>query len=135
MTPQLATWEALTDRVGKLERQNRRMNQMGAVVLILAAAVLLMGQASPQRTVEANEFILRDGNGKVRARLSSQLGVAGIAFYDENGSERAELSVNSSSQRLTFYDPPDRKIKAELNASFPSLTLFDEDQKLLWKAP
>ena len=51
----------ITEHLEKLERQNRRMKQAGVVALIIAAAVLLMGQASPNRTVEANEFVLRDG--------------------------------------------------------------------------
>ena len=43
MTAETSNWQALTERVEKLERQNRRLKHMGAVALILAAAALLMG--------------------------------------------------------------------------------------------
>ena len=62
-------WTAVVERLEKLERQNRRMKQVGAVALIIAAAVLLMGQASPNRTVEANEFVLQDESGAVHGRF------------------------------------------------------------------
>ncbi len=45
-------WPAVVERLEKLEKHNRRLKQRGAVALIIAAAVSLMGQASPQRTVE-----------------------------------------------------------------------------------
>ncbi len=55
-------WTAVVERLEKLERQNRRMKQAGAVALVLAAAVLLIGQAPRTRIVEANEFILKDSD-------------------------------------------------------------------------
>lgn len=60
------------------------------MTLILAAAVLFMGQASPNRTVETNEFILKDTNGK--SRLIIQLRGAGqepsLELHDANGKAR-----------------------------------------------
>ena len=53
-------WTAVMNRLERLEKQNRRMKQIGALALVLIGAVLLMGQATPTKTVEANEFILRD---------------------------------------------------------------------------
>jgi len=99
MTPQTSDWQALTGRVEKLERQNRRLKQAGAVALIIAAAVLLMGQASTSRTVEANEFVLKDASGKVRAKLSivGDLGgvnVAQLAFTDPQGNRLMTLREN-----------------------------------------
>jgi len=91
MTAETSNWQALTERVEKLERQNRRLKQAGAVALIISAAVLLMGQASPNRTVEANEFILKDEGGTVRGRL--HMGADGplLALLDANGQVRAQL--------------------------------------------
>ncbi len=73
MTSQETTLEEIRERLIKLEGQNRRLKQMGAVALVVAASLLVMAQASPFKTVEANEFILRDNSGNVRARLSSPL--------------------------------------------------------------
>jgi len=63
------TLDEIRDRVLKLERQNRRLKQLGVAVLIIPAVLLLMGQAPSKKTVEANEFILRDDAGKIRAKL------------------------------------------------------------------
>ncbi len=80
----------LVNRLEKLEKQNSKFKKIGAVALILAAsALLLMGQAPATRTVEANEFILKDADGRQRAKLS--IGIAGPALTldDENGRMRA----------------------------------------------
>jgi hypothetical protein len=77
------TLQALADRVNKLEVQNRRLKLAGLAVVIMASAVLLMGQARSSRAVEASEFRLIDANGKTRARLA--VGVGGgptLTFFD-----------------------------------------------------
>ena len=77
------TLQALADRVNKLEVQNRRLKLAGLAVVIMASAVLLMGQARSTRAVEASEFRLIDANGKTRARLA--VGVGGgptLTFFD-----------------------------------------------------
>ena len=77
------TVQALIDRVGKLEVQNRRLKMAGFAVLILVSGVLLMGQARTDRVVEASEFHLVDAKGKTRARLA--MGVGGgptLTFFD-----------------------------------------------------
>jgi hypothetical protein len=74
--------------------------------LILGALIIVMGQAGPsKKTVEATEFILRDDNGNIRARLfvtekrTTKVTIPGIAdpvpvtlnprptlaFYNEKG--------------------------------------------------
>ncbi len=55
-------FEYLQDRLLKLEKQNRRFKQLGAVVLAIAAVTVVMGQTPSKKTVEANEFILGDGS-------------------------------------------------------------------------
>ncbi|MBI4463593.1 MAG: hypothetical protein HY647_02710 [Acidobacteria bacterium] len=114
MTSPEREWNDVLKRLEKLERQNRRMKQIGAVALLGIAAVALMGQvwttrkveaqASPQRTVEANEFILRDESGTVRAKLYMSQEGPQLALLDANGQVRVELEAGELSA-LTLHDP------------------------------
>ena len=125
-------WKDLADRLGKLEKQSRRLKQAGAVALIIAAAVLLMGQVPSHRTVEANEFILRDGNGEVRGRLS--MGTLGpeLILLGENGKNRVLLDHEG----LSFLDA-NEKIRVMLGfwGAGPRLLLLDSNEEtraMLW---
>ena len=80
--------EDLQGRLLKLEKQNRRFKQLGVAVLTVPAILLLMGQAASKKTIEANEFILRDDSGNVRARLEVDKGVAQLLLFDPDGSEK-----------------------------------------------
>jgi hypothetical protein len=93
--------EVLQDRLLKLEIQNRRFKQLSAASLIGVTLLLTLGQAPPKKTIEANEFILRDDSGNIRARL--WMGVpAGAAIgypaapqlvlIDEKGKQRVRLN-------------------------------------------
>jgi hypothetical protein len=105
-----AEWPAIAARLERLEKQNRRMKQLGAMVLLVVGSVFLMGQAAPTpRIVEANEFIVKDTNGRVRGRfgipphLPLTNGPA-LSLMDEKGTTRLELSFDkqSESSRLKF---------------------------------
>ena len=77
------TVQALTDRVRKLEVQNRRFKMAGFAAVLLASGVLLMGQTRGERVVEASEFHLVDAKGKTRARLAMGLGGGPtLTFFD-----------------------------------------------------
>ena len=62
-------FEDLLGRLVRLEKQNRRFKLLAVATLVGVPLLLVMGQASPKKTVEANEFILRDDSGNIRARL------------------------------------------------------------------
>jgi hypothetical protein len=87
--------EQIQDRLLKLERRNRRFKQLGFAVLIVATAGLVMGQASPHKTIEANEFILKDRLGRVRARLSIEelppYSAASFVLYDPGAKEKFKV--------------------------------------------
>ncbi len=87
-------------RLVRLEKQNRRTKQIGAVALILVTSLLIMGQGSPKKSIEANEFILKDGSNNVRARLSVQepLDAPEMVFFDEKGRPSLELHGGYVSQ-------------------------------------
>jgi len=108
-----ASLEDLQERVVRLERQNRRFKQLGVAALIVPALLLLLGEAPSKKTVEANEFVLRDDSGNIRARLfmtkettttaKELLGIdsstpitippeATLAMYDNTGKIRVMLN-------------------------------------------
>ena len=103
MMTQTSDWSVVMERLEKLEKQNRGLKQAGAVALIVVAAILLMGQAATKKTVEANEFILKDASGKVRAKLFMKEG-PDLVFYDSNGKDLAWLGVHPLlGPTLSFY--------------------------------
>jgi hypothetical protein len=89
--------EALEKRVAKLEAQNWRFKKAGIASFIIATAIIIMGQAPAKRIVTADEFILKDSLGIVRAKL----GFAGVSqdptltLIDVNGRERAYLATEA----------------------------------------
>jgi hypothetical protein len=88
-----ASLQSLSERVARLEMQNRRLKKGGVTVLILAFAVMAMGQAQPRRVLEANEFVLKDAAGRMRARLSMEMtNRPTLTFYSENGGIPASLA-------------------------------------------
>jgi hypothetical protein len=72
-------WQALSARLDKLESQNRRW-KLAAIVLALSSSSLVLIAAKPAdhadsavihaRTVEAQDFVVKDEDGQIRARLT-----------------------------------------------------------------
>jgi hypothetical protein len=95
-TPE-SSLQALASRVAKLEAQNRRLKKAGIASFIIATAIIVMGQAPAKRIVTADEFILKDSAGIVRATL----GFAGVSneptltLIDANRRERAYLTTEA----------------------------------------
>jgi len=117
MIPRPHSLEDLHDRILKLEKQNRRFKRLGVAALIVPALLLFMGQAPSKKTIEANEFILRDDGGNIRARLfvteknTTKMAIPGmaepvpitfnpkamLALYDEKGKAIGMLDDDSLS--------------------------------------
>lgn len=67
------TLENLIERLARLERENRRWRGGAMLALMLAIAVLLMGQIFPKaQVIEAHRFVLKSPDGKVRAILGER---------------------------------------------------------------
>ncbi len=94
------TTEDLAQRLARLEKQNRRLQWWVILFFVVFGAGLLMGQARPggaKKTMEAEEFILSDTEGRIRARLGllqrdSKEGPA-MEFYDKEGDAAVELGL------------------------------------------
>lgn len=134
------TWEALTRRLERLERQNRLIKRAGAVLCVAIAVFLVMGQASPGgQVIEAQRFVLRDpSTGKGRAALSLlQDGSAGLSILALDGRSLSLSADAGGNMGLTLYDR-NRKLRAELFSGpdgSASLAVRDAGGKILWKTP
>jgi len=82
-------------RLDRLEKENRCLKRIGALVVVGIAAVVLMGQAKPSKVpkvIEAEKLILRDEAGRIRATLDgSESTRERFALFDVNGKARAGI--------------------------------------------
>lgn len=144
------TVQALAERVGKLEAQNRRLRKAAITALVAASAVAVMGQARTSRVLEANELVLRDTSGTVRVRLSvDTANRAALDFYDEKNhisaslegghepfltlsragtNEQVQLGANRAFYGLGLYE---KEIRAGFSVQngIPGIELYDESGK------
>lgn len=149
----------LTQRLDRLERENRRLKLLGALALLGVAALILMGQTAPTsvaNTLEAERFVLRDGAGHVRGTFGLRAdGTAALALTDDTQQDRVVLSVTApglpgldlsdrsgpraglyvradGTAQLSLLDQSDRprvEIKAHGDGR-PSLALLDQNTRL-----
>jgi len=94
------------ERLERLERENRRLKRAATAALAALAALALLGQAGPKRrTVEAEEFLLTDANGKQYARLGVRSdGSPVLSMSDQTGKTRALLGATLDGTGILFYD-------------------------------
>ncbi|MGH7279447.1 MAG: hypothetical protein ACREJG_12280 [Candidatus Rokuibacteriota bacterium] len=89
---------ALVQRIERLERANRRLTLLALTGVLALAALGVMGQApvppAPSRTVEAQEFLVRDAAGIVRARLGAYADGVSLNLAHEAG--RANVLVSAA---------------------------------------
>ncbi len=114
----------LAQRVEKLEKANRRLKLAGVLALALVGCLLLLGVASPKRTVEAEKFLLRDANGKIRASLDV-VGLEGPMLFllDANEDMRVTPSTGLGGAALRFFDA-NEKVQVILAAGLEEPTLI-----------
>lgn len=107
--------ETLVRRLDRVERENRRLKRAGLVVLAGIAALVLMGQAKPDKVaevVEAEKFVLREPSGKLRASLGVGADdVASLSLMDRVEKPHAVLAASrDGSAALIFYDKDGKSI-------------------------
>ena len=102
MSSDVPTYETLVHRIEKIEQENRRMRRAALALLILPLALVLMAQSQTTKVVEANEFVLKDVSGHMRARLWFGLKpgksptTAMLDFFDSAGQDLLSLSANGA---------------------------------------
>ncbi len=136
------TMETLARRLDRVERENRWLKQAGVVALAVIAAVVLMGQATTAKVakvIEAEKFVLRDGQGRERAALEMKVGVVRLVLKDQDGGARALVGISpKGGSGLYFYDPKHllRIILAVYPDGSPRLVLREKDgETTIWSTP
>ncbi len=157
-----STIDKLVLRLDRLERENRWLKRIGALMVVGIAAVALMGQATPikvAKVIEAEEFIIRDKNKQMRVSISS-LGIQVLnaeevtsVFSDgiTLGTRKLQLIVLSNTSTGPSISLRDRqgntrallgraslgltRTGAEIRLAESSLTLFNKKGELIWGAP
>jgi hypothetical protein len=76
-------FQSLQKRVQQLERQNCWMKRAGCGALLLFVVVVTMGQSRQPRTLEAEQFILRDTQGHARLTIGTPR-VSGVAVFTDS---------------------------------------------------
>jgi len=89
----------LIQRVKDLEQGTRRWKLAVLVLLLSCLVLLLAGFDYPHpnlvqaRSVEAQNFVLRDANGQVRARMAVGEDGPRLSFFDEHGNVISSLPL------------------------------------------
>ena len=101
----------LESRVSKLEQDNRRLKLTVGVLLLLMAAVPLIGAVMPEQipdVIQARAFQVIDENGALRTLMDGKT----IAYLDENRVTRAQLYADgffySDANGNVVWNAPER---------------------------
>jgi len=89
----------LESRVDKIERDNRRLKLTVGALLLVLAAVPLVGAVMPEQVqdvIQARKFEVIDENGTRRAGLNA----TGIGFTDESNNIRAGMNADG----IAYFD-------------------------------
>jgi hypothetical protein len=133
MKSELVDMQGILERLQNLERQNQRLRRALAFAVILVCSFACLAMAAKRaRSVQANEFVLKDSDGTTRAAL--RMGSTGprLLFYDENGEAvRALMGVLGSGPALGLYDKGGKtRVSLAVASNGANLTFNDADEKL-----
>ena len=131
MTSHRPKLQAITERLEKLEEQNRRLKWGGVTIFAIFAALYapgLMGQAAPSpRVVEAQKFILKDANGNVRGWM----GVIGegseLTLGNAHAQPMMELMVSTDASDLHFFGTRKSGMNLGVNSGDPAFSMIDAE--------
>jgi hypothetical protein len=120
--------EELWLRVEKLERQNKRIKQIGILLLVLAGSIFVMGQARAVRSIESTKFVLKNAKGKKRAELGFRLDGPELAFYDDKEKTLLSIGLLEDGPSLLVWDSQGKKMASfGLTLTGPMLSLSDQN--------
>jgi hypothetical protein len=119
-------YSALIRRLQKLERDNRRMKRVGALVLVATAALIFMGQNSKNRALDADSLVLRDASGRVRIELGiGDDNTPILRMFGSDNKPSIALSGDEKGSGLWFFGGHGKGMVMLSNVDGPTLILSD----------
>lgn len=86
---------AMGRRIEWLEKENRKLRLMGALVAVIVIAVVWWMRPSAGATVEAQVYVLNDANGLRRAEVSVVMNEPLVTVYDDGGAIRGAFRIGA----------------------------------------
>src|SRR5580658_6563126 len=161
---------ALIERLSRLEsqqakllRSNKHLRMTTGAMLLLCGALFTMAQTSTVTdTVEAQQFLLRDGTGKLRGsmgvlsdgavglnlsdpngrtRITVDLasnGTPGVDLYDQNGKVRATMALGDDGDPGVGLYGAKGHLRTSLDVpagKTPGLAFYKDDGQPAWGVP
>jgi hypothetical protein len=133
MSEAIRDTDPILSRIKRLEDQNRRLKRGALACLLAIASFGLMGQAQRKparppapapapaftmpKNIEAQSFILKDANGRVRAELSMGGTGPSLKLRDQSGTALVTLSLNDDKPAGPFLLLSDPQHHAGLSMS------------------
>ena len=132
------TWAALTQRLERLERENRQWKRLASLAVALLGTVILVGATVSKKSkvpdeLRAKRIVLVDDAARDRAELSVMTdNRPGLVFSDEAGKPRLMLYLSQYGEpTLSFADTGGRRrIVLNLDLYGTLLQFADEAGKL-----
>lgn len=85
-----------------------------------------MSRPPRRKTIEAEEFILKDSQGKTRARLGIEGEEPFLALLDPRGKPRAALAIHEGNPYMLLYNHlGESRLRLSLRGDWPELVMCD----------
>ena len=134
--------DALTKRVARLERANRRLKAIGVGGVLALAVTVSIGFGGKPRTIEAEKIVTLDSHNRARITIGTPnvVGAAvgmerdepAIWLSDDSGTDRTILAADG----LYFANDHAKPVVSLItHPGRPELRLYSLDGKLVWSAP
>jgi hypothetical protein len=121
-TPDL---QAILERINRLEEQNYRLRKLITAIAVLLSVALLMGQAAPSpRVLEAQRFVLKDGDGNVRGWMGTIGKGSELTLGNANAQPMIRLIVSTDSSDLHFFGSRKSGMNLGLDSGSPDISMI-----------
>ena len=125
MTSEMSDLKAVRLGLEKVERNKRAIRQAGAVVLLLFGSIVVWS-FTRSRTVEAERFVVRDGNGKMWAELSADSDGSFLHLFGPNGNVRVAVTSTAEGPTIALLDEKmQHRAELALRPGGPTLLFYD----------
>ena len=129
MTSEMSDLQAVRLSLEKVERNKRAIKQAGAVMLLLLGSIVVWS-FTKSRTVEAERFVVRDGNGKMWAELGADGDGSFLHLFGPNGKVRVAVTSTAEGPTIALFDEEmQQRAELDLRPDGSTLHFYDQDGK------